>query len=132
MCTEDRNEFAGRRATPEEHLQVSDLLRTAAVYNLRTGNLALASEAFWGVVAHILQAIAERHGIKHTTNRDFEVINDWLVAKTGNDQMRFWFRRAYRLHQNFYRIVMTIQDIDARAQYAIALADAARPFAQTP
>ena len=106
-------------------------MRTAAAHNMVTGNLALASEAFWGVAAHMLQAVAERHGLKHTTNRDFEVINNWLSTKIGNEQTMSWFRRTYRLHQNFYRIVMTREDIEFRSKFALDLADAARPYAQS-
>ena len=95
------------------------------------GDLALASEAFWGMVAHMLQAVAERRGMKHETNLDFRDIKDWLARETGNDEARMWFSRTYELHRNFYRIIMTHSDIETRAQYALALADAARPFAQT-
>ena len=130
MPREDLDVFAIRQATPEQHLQTSDALRHTALLILASGDLALASEAYWGVVPHMLQAVAERHGIRHTTNRDFEVISNWLTNEIGNEQIRIWFRRSYRLHQNFYRIVMTREDIEIRAQYAIALADAARPFAQ--
>ena len=121
--------FAGRRATPEEHLQVSNLFRATAERAIAAGDLALASEAYWGMVAHMLQAVAERHGLKHTTNLDFRDIKDWLVAETGDSQLHRSFRQTYQLHQNFYRIVMTIDDIETRSPLAIALADAARPYA---
>ena len=94
------------------------------------GKFGLASEAYWGMVAHILQAIAEKRGMRHISNLDFRVIMDWLVAETGNEQLKIWFQRTYRLHQNFYRIIMTREEIEIRSQSAIALADAARPFAQ--
>ena len=129
MHPKPSDEFAGRRATPEEHLQASDLLRKAAVRALANGELALASEAFWGTVAHALQGAAERHGLRHETNMDFRDIKDWLVDETGDAQIHVWFLRAYELHQNFYRIVMTREDIETRTQHALAVADAARPFA---
>ena len=129
MCTDNPDEFAGRRATPEEHLQESDSLRDAAKHCMSVGKLGLASEAYWGMVAHILQAIAERRGMRHISNLDFRVIMDWLVGETGNEQLKIWFQRTYRLHQNFYRIIMTPEEIEARSESALALADAARPFA---
>ena len=129
MCPSNVDEFAGRRATPEQHLQESDSLRAAAERNLATGDLALASEAYWGVVAHMLQAIAERRGMKHETNLDFRTINDWLINETRNDEMDEWYFRIYRLHQNFYRIIMTHDEVVEHSQYALNLADAARPFA---
>ena len=57
------DEFEGRRATPEQHLTVSDSLRATGQNAVATGDLPLASEAYWGVVAHVFQAVAERHGI---------------------------------------------------------------------
>ena len=122
--------FAGRHATAEQHLQTSDSLRQAAERSLATGDLALASEAFWGITAHMLQGVAENHGMKHNSNLDFRVIKDWLVAKTQIVELDEWFERAYRLHQNFYRIVMSRADIQSWSKYAIYIADAARPFAQ--
>ena len=94
------------------------------------GDLALASEAFWGIVAHILQAIAERRGIRHESNLDFRIIKDWLVAETQNHELNRLYFNAYQLHRNFYRIILRREDIEFWSKHAIALADAARPFAQ--
>ena len=121
-------EFAGRRATPEQHLQESDSLRAAAERNLVTGDLALASEAYWGVVAHALQAIAERSGMKHDSNLDFRTIKDWLVNETKNDEIENWYRQTYWLHRNFYRITLTRTEIETWSPCALNIADAARPF----
>ena len=130
MSTHDFGVFADRNATPEQHLQTSDSLRHAAQRSLATGDLAYASEGFWGMVAHLLQAIAEIQGMRHETNLDFRVIMEWLVAETGNGQLNRMFRQTYDLHRNFYRIVMTREEIEIHSRVAIALADAARPFAQ--
>ena len=73
-------EFADRRATAEDHLEASDLLRQSARHAFDDGNLVLASEAYWGVAAHALQAVAERHGIKHSTNLDFKRAIEWLIT----------------------------------------------------
>ena len=124
-------EFAGRRATPEQHLQEADSLLAAAMLNLEAGKLALASEAFWGTVAHIFQAIAELRGMRHESNLDFRTIKDWLVSETRNPELNEAYERTYQLHRNFYRIIMTREDVESRAQHAIALAHAARPYAQS-
>ena len=121
--------FADSRATPEQHLQESDSLRIAAEINLKSGNLALASEAFWGMVAHLFQAIAERRGMRHESNLDFRSIRDWLIAETRNHDLNESYELTYHLHRNFYRITLTKEEIEIRAQYALALADAARPYA---
>ena len=121
--------FATRRATPEQHLQESDILRAAAMINLEAGNLALASEAFWGMVAHLFQAIAEIRGMRHESNLDFRTIRDWLIAETQNHQLNESYERTYQLHRNFYRITLTPEEIETRSRHALALADAARPYA---
>lgn len=93
------------------------------------GDLALASEAYWGMVAHMLQAVAELRGMRHETNLDFRTIKDWLIDETGDATLDRLFFRTYQLHQNFYRIIMTLDDIITRSRQALALADAARPYA---
>ena len=123
------DEFADRRATMEDHLRASDSLRQSAERALDAGDLVLASEAYWGIVAHALQAVAEQNGIRHSTNLDFKRIISWLISETQNGQIRIWFERSYRLHQNFYRIVMTHGDIRDYSQYALRLADEIRVYA---
>lgn len=77
----------------------------------------------------MLQAIAEKRGMKHDTNMDFRVIMGWLVSETGNQQLNRLFRQTYDLHRNFYRIVMSRDEIETCSRVAIAIADAARPYA---
>ena len=89
----------------------------------------LASEAYWGVAAHALQAVAERHGIKHSTNLDFNRITNWLVTQTRDGKLIDWFDAAYYLHQNFYKIVMTPEEVRENSQHALRLADQIRTFA---
>ena len=122
-------EFADQHATAQEHLHASDSLREAARQAIDDGNLVLASEAYWGVVAHALQAVAEKHGIPHSTNLDFRRIIDWLVSETHNIELEDWFQRSYHLHQNFYRIVMNQEVIRDYSQFALRLADEIRVYA---
>ena len=89
----------------------------------------LASEAYWGVAAHALQAVAERNGIRHSTNLDFRRIIDWLVLQTRNDELPVWFQRSYDLHQNYYRVVMSQQEVHDLSHYALRLAGEVRDFA---
>lgn len=121
--------FKERRATREEHLDASDNLREAAALALSNGNLVVASESCWGVVAHMLQAIAERHGLRHRTNLDFDDIVGWLVGETDDHGLRLSFVLAYRLHRNFYRIVLDEREVRDYASYAMDLVDRIREFA---
>ena len=121
--------FADRRATAEDYLQASDSLRESAGRAFDAGDLVLASEACWGVVARALQAVAERHGIPHSTNLDFLRINKWLISETQNREIADLYRWSYNLHRNFYRIVLKDQEISDLAQFALRLADEVRDFA---
>lgn len=118
-----------RRATREEHLDASARLRVVADASLLARDFIIASEAYWGTVAHMLQAIAERHGLRHWSNRDFGEIVDWLIGETSDSQLLFSFARVYMLHRNFYRIVLDEHEVQANARYAIELADGIRGFA---
>ena len=89
----------------------------------------LASEAYWGVAAHALQAVAERHGIKHSTNLDFKRAIEWLITETGDNDLNGLFQRTYYLHRNFYQIVMTPEEVRENSQHALRLADQIRTFA---
>lgn len=123
--------FRERRATREEHLHASSNIRELATVALSEGNLVVASEACWGVVAHMLQAIAERHGLKHQRNRDFDDIVNWLVSETDDQDLRLSYSRAYRLHRNFYRIVLHEREVEDDARYAMDLVDRIREFADS-
>ena len=52
-----------------------------------------------------------------------------MVDEAGDQVLIRWFQRTYELHQNFYRIIMTRDEVVVRSRFAVALADAARPFA---
>lgn len=121
--------FRERRATREEHLDASSNIRVVAAVALSEGDLVVASEACWGAVAHMLQAIAERHGLEHQRNRDFDDIVNWLVGETDDHGLRFSYSRAYRLHRNFYRIVLDEREVRDDASYAMDLVDRIREFA---
>ena len=123
--------FRERRATREEHLEASASLRNVASTSLREGDLVTVFESYWGVVAHMLQAIAERHNLSHRTNRDFDKIIGWLVEETDDYSLQFLHSCAYTLHRNFYRIVLDEQEIRDYARYAMDLVDRIREFADS-
>ena len=70
--------------------------------------------------------------MRHESNLDFRTIKDWLVSETQNHALGILFLNAYQLHRNFYRIALTREEIEFWSQDALDLADAARPFAQSP
>ena len=123
--------FRERRATRLDHLEVSTDLRDTAAAALRIGDLVSASEAYWGVVAHMLQAIAERHGLTHRSNQDFKAIVQWLVGETNDRDLLRLFTHAYTLHRNFYRIVLDEREVKDYSKSATELVYRIREFADS-
>lgn len=73
--------------------------------------LVVACETYWGAVVHSLQAIAVSHGLSHRNHRDlFGVVNS-LEHQSRGSGMVHDFRLIYNLHLNFYRVVLSGNEI---------------------
>lgn len=69
---------------------------------LRKRNYLQAGEKFWGAVATMVKAVAEKNGFRHDGHADlFRVIKN-LTIKTGEEDLIDYFAHASTLHQNFY------------------------------
>ena len=66
------------------------------------GDLVLAGEKYWGAVAALLNAIAEKRGMPHYSHRDYAEIIESLVEERGDEELPRLFASAERLHANFY------------------------------
>jgi len=66
------------------------------------GYLLQAGERYWGAVAALLNAVAEKRGRPHYTHRDYAVLIDELYEETGDRELVVWFSMAERLHANFF------------------------------
>ena len=124
--------FQERSATAEQHLQSSDRWRAIAQKALDSGDTALASEALWGATSQLVQAIAKHQGQPHENHTDFRKTASWLSNETANPDIPIWYSRTFALHRNFYRIVLSHDEVRYRSTFAIAFLDAARPYAQSP
>lgn len=124
--------FEERSATAEQHLQSSDRWRSIAEQALESGDQALASEALWGATSQIVQAVAKRQGQPHENHTDFRKTASWLSTETANPNLTSWYSQSFALHRNFYRIVLSHDEVRDRSTDAIAFLNAARPFAHAP
>lgn len=69
---------------------------------LEEGDLLQASEKFWGASAHMVKALAQRRGWRHSSHAAlFRVINQ-LASETGDEVLHDLFLEAQALHTNFY------------------------------
>jgi len=66
------------------------------------GDLLQAGEKYWGAVAALLNAVAEKRRRPHYTHRDYAVLIDELYEETGDRELVVWFSMAERLHANFF------------------------------
>lgn len=79
----------------------TEFLAKAHTY-LAEGDLLQASEKGWGATAHMVKAVAEGRGWRHSSHRDLYRAVGRLADETSDEQLRILFRSAGALHQNFY------------------------------
>lgn len=88
----------------------TEFLSKAHIY-LAEGDLLQASEKGWGATAHMVKAVAEDRGWRHSSHRDLYQVIGRLAEETSDEQLRILFRSASALHQNFYEGRMTAASI---------------------
>lgn len=69
------------------------------------GDLLQAGEKYWGAVAALLNAIAEKRGMPHYSHRDYAVLIDQLYEETSDEELLREFAMAERLHANFHNFM---------------------------
>jgi hypothetical protein len=84
----------------EEYTAMSRELFRKAVEALDQDDLVQASEKLWGAAAHIIEAVAERHGWPHLDERDLYRTVDRLAAETGDRGLPALFAYASGLYTN--------------------------------
>ena len=89
----------------------------------------MASEAWWGAVSQLIQAVAKRNGLPSNNHADLRQTASWIGAEIENPELPVWYNRTFALHRNFYRIVLTHDEVEDRSTYAAALLDSATKFA---
>ncbi len=88
----------------------TEFLAKAHTY-LAEGDLLQASEKGWGATAHMVKAVAEDRGWRHSSHRDLYRVIDRLAEEASNERLPHLFRSAGALHQNFYEGRMTAASV---------------------
>lgn len=51
------------------------------------GDLPQAGEKYWGAVAALLSAVAEKRGLPHYSHRDYDELIDLLYEESGDEEL---------------------------------------------
>jgi hypothetical protein len=84
------------------------------------GDLAQAGEKYWGAVTALINALAERRGWSHYTNRDYAEAVERLSEELKEPLGRL-FTSVERLHANCYHNFLTKVNFDAHREDALKL-----------
>lgn len=58
--------------------------------------------SYGGAAAHIVKAVAEKRGWKHSNHKELFRIVDKIASEMNDEEIRDLFSIASSLHQNFY------------------------------
>ena len=110
----------------EVYLRLSeDYLRSAEEFYGK-GDLAQASEKYWGAVAALLNAIGELRGWEHYSHRDYDIIIDKLYEEIHDKALLTDFSMTERLHANFYHNFMGKEGFEVHRQTVLELIEKLR------
>ena len=87
------------------------------------GDLLQAGEKYWGAVAALIDAIAEKRGWEHYSHRDYNIVIRRLYEETGDRELIIGFGMAERLHANFYHNYMGPKDFQVHREAVLALVE---------
>ncbi|MGC9052235.1 PaREP1 family protein, partial [Pyrobaculum sp.] len=90
----------------EAYLKLHEKYLREAEELYQRGDLVQAGEKYWGAVAALLNAIAEKRGWEHHSHRDYAVAVERLYEETGDERLVADFHMAEALHANFYHSFM--------------------------
>jgi uncharacterized protein (UPF0332 family) len=83
---------------------------------LKEGDVAQASEKFWGASALIVKSVAASRGLKLEKHRGlWDFVNELLKESGDRDIVRF-FNAANSLHRNFYEDQMSKESLEIVAE----------------
>lgn len=95
----------------------------------RRGDLAQAGEKYWGAVAALLDATAEKRGWEHYSHRDYNMIVGRLYKESGDKELLTAFGMAERLHANLYHSFMDKEIFEAHREEALKLVEKLKRYA---
>ena len=95
------------------HAQRASTLMSHVGGRIEAGDRLQASEKLWGVVAHTLKEVAERHGWRNNNQRDLQHIASYLSRVSGDDTIETGMMMANGYHRNFYEDDSPMSAIEA-------------------
>ncbi|MGC9050664.1 PaREP1 family protein [Pyrobaculum sp.] len=90
------------------------------------GDLAQAGEKYWGAVAALLNAIAEKRGWEHYSHRDYALAINRLYRETRDRELVVGFRMAEGLHANYYHNFMETEEFKLHREAVLRLVEKLR------
>ena len=107
----------------EAYLKLFEKYLSDAEELYKRGDLVQAGEKYWGAVAALLSAVAERRGQPHYTHRDFWEVVETLVEETKNPEYSTLFSLAEKLHANFYHGFLRKESFDKHREGVLKLVE---------
>lgn len=95
----------------ENYQRTSRGLLLKAEQALEEGDLLQSSEKFWGAAAHMVKALAQRRGWRHSSHAALFGVMDQVVLETSDEGLRGLFLEAGQLHTNFYENWLSLETV---------------------
>ena len=105
----------------EAYLRLHEKYLNDAEELYNKGDLPQSGEKYWGAVAALLNAIAEKRGLPHYSHGDYAVLIDELYRETKDKALVVDFRMVEGLHANFYHNFMSREEFELHRDAALEL-----------
>lgn len=116
LISESLNEELDPEELVEHYQALSEKYLTEAKELLKEGDLAQASEKFWGASALVVKAIAAKRGLKLEKHGSLWDFVSKLSKERGDEDIDIYFSVANSLHRNFYEAQMNKEVIEILAR----------------
>jgi len=115
LIVEALSKFLNEPLEPSErvevHLKLCEKYLEEAEVLLSKGDYVQASEKAWGAAAQIVKALAAREGRELRSHVSLWQFIDELAEKFQDREIRYLWRTANTLHQNFYENWMPPREV---------------------
>ncbi|RSN69205.1 HEPN domain-containing protein [Candidatus Korarchaeum cryptofilum] len=99
-------------ADVELHLKLCEKYLREAEDFLARKDYVQASEKAWGAASQMLKALAAKEGRELRSHAELWKYADELAEKLGDEELRYLWRTANALHQNFYENWMPSREVE--------------------
>jgi hypothetical protein len=93
---------------------------------LADGDLSQASEKYWGAMADMVKAVAEKRSWRHHSHREIRQAVRLLADEAADREIVQLFAVGEALHANFYENFMTQEDVSKHSIEAQSFIDKLR------